>query len=92
MAGFKLFSLPKPRGFNYTPRYYNEQKEEMKEREIRVKKELGIKDENEVFVSSIRGQFQRARTRKVSQNKKSSIRFLMILFILLLIAYYVFYR
>lgn len=92
MAGFKLFSTPKPKGFRYKPIYYSEQKEEMREREERIRKELGLTDKDKPFVPTIKGQFHNARKRKVSASRQSNIRILIILFILLLISYFLFFR
>lgn len=92
MAIFTFFKTHKPKGFKYKPIYYNEQKEEMKEREARIKKELGLSDSEEPFVPNIKGRFRSSRIQKYSQSRKSTFRFLIILFALLLLAYYFFFR
>ncbi|HDP75032.1 MAG TPA: hypothetical protein ENN49_04045 [Bacteroidales bacterium] len=92
MAGFKFFSIPKPKGFRYKPIYYDEQKEEMREREERIRKELRLTDKDKPFVPSIRGQFHRARKITKPSSRQSNIRLLIIIIILLLISYFVFFR
>jgi len=92
MAGFKFFSVPKPRGFHYKPIYYDERKEEMRLREERIRKEMGLTDKDKPFVPTIRGTFQNARRLKRSASRQSSIRLLIIIIILLLISYFLFYR
>ncbi|MEW5845972.1 MAG: hypothetical protein AB1777_06860 [Bacteroidota bacterium] len=92
MAGFKFFSTPKPKGFRYKPIYYNEQKEEMRVREERIRKDLGLNDKDKPFVPTIRGQFRNARKHTYSSRRQSNIRLIIIIIILLLISYFVFYR
>lgn len=69
MKFFSLFTkAPQYQRFNYTPRFYDPQKEEMQERESRIKKELererGIITESDGnYRSRIAGSFQAARKR-----------------------------
>ncbi len=69
MKFFSLFTkAPQYQRFNYTPRFYDPQKEEMQERESRIKKELererGIISESDGnYRSRIAGSFQAARKR-----------------------------
>ncbi|MDI3526812.1 MAG: hypothetical protein PWR03_995 [Tenuifilum sp.] len=92
MAGFKFFHIPKPKGFNYKPMYYDESKEAMREREERIRKELGLNSKDTPFVPTIKGQFHKARKRPSGSSRQSNIRVLIILFILLLIVYFLFFR
>ncbi len=48
MGIFFSFKKPVIRQFNYTPRYYDAQKDEMKERRERIAKEMKKKQEGEV--------------------------------------------
>ncbi|MCQ2200144.1 MAG: hypothetical protein MJZ19_10560 [Paludibacteraceae bacterium] len=48
MGIFFSFKKPEIRQFNYIPRYYDAQKEEMKERRERIANELRKKQEGEV--------------------------------------------
>lgn len=58
----KFFHTPRPKRFEITTRYYDPEKEEMKDREARIKHELGIDDEkviDENYRANLRGQFRR---------------------------------
>lgn len=92
MAIFTFFKTTKPKGFNYKPIYYNERQEEMKEREAHIKKELGLNENETPFVPNIKGRFRSKNLNRYSQSRQSTARFLIILFVLLLIAYFVFFR
>ena len=88
MIGF--FKIPKPRQFNYKPVFYDANKEELKEREQVIKQELGLTDENDPRVS-IRNRIRREynRKRNVGTDRKSSLRLVIIIMILLAIAYFI---
>lgn len=91
MKFLSLFTkTPNYQRFNYTPRFYDVQKEEMKERELRIKQELdlerGMADESKAYRSRIAGSFQAARRRsKTSSDTLQSnlLRFGVLLFIVL---------
>ena len=92
---------PKPRADRHKFIYYDPEKEERQEREERVNKELGIKDENKPFVTSIkRGSFRRMYEDGVEvnnnsdfkrQKRASNIRLLIIILILLVIVAYLYF-
>lgn len=95
----KFFSLPKTRQFKYEPRFYDPVKEELAEREQRIKSELGIVDDSDPrarYVARIKGQFRKSagKESKLAENaKRSSNRRLWVLIILLgLLFYFFFYR
>lgn len=91
----KIISLftkaPSNQRFNYTPRFYDRQKEEMKEREFRIKRDLELErgnagDATQAYRSRIAGSFQAARRRsKTSADALQSglLRFGVLLFIVL---------
>jgi hypothetical protein len=91
----KIISLftkaPSNQRFNYTPRFYDRQKEEMKERELRIKRDLELERGNagegsQAYRSRIAGSFQAARRRsKTSADALRSglLRFGVLLFIVL---------
>lgn len=86
-----FFNLYKPRKYSYRHIYYDPKKEARKEREKKLAE--GTENESGEFKSTIRrGSFrQEAEKNKSSrgnQSTKSNIRFVIILFILLVIAYY----
>ena len=85
-----IFSkTPKHQSFTFAPRYYDQQKEEMEERERRIKQELKTdesKNKEEVYRSRIAGSLQAARKRsKVDGGNKNAmmIRLAVILFTVL---------
>ncbi len=97
MAGIPgLFKQYKPRGFNYTPVYYDPVKEEREDRERRIKAELGIKDKDEndkeyvpkIMRGSMSGYFKQ---NKVRVQRYTLIRLVVIALILFIVAYVVFY-
>lgn len=74
MKFLSLFTkAPQHQRFNYTPRFYDPQKEEMKEREERIKLEV-IRNRGEVpeeagnYRSRIAGSFQAARKRSKGES------------------------
>lgn len=94
----KIVSLftkaPQHQRFSYRPRYYDPQKDEMREREERIRKELererGMTQSDGQYRSRIAGSFQAARKRSKPTAQTSAIllRFGVLLFIaLLLIAF-----
>ncbi|PZX19193.1 hypothetical protein LX69_00860 [Breznakibacter xylanolyticus] len=94
-----LFKLPSHRVFNHIPIYYDEVKEEQKERERRIKDELGIDgSEAEMNRSAIEGRIRgKMRGRRESmfnvtrkEKNKSNIRLIIIIFILMALAYYMY--
>jgi hypothetical protein len=98
----KFFSLPKPRQFDFKPRYYDPDKEEREERERRIREELGLvsgqpaRGDQEGYRPHIRGQFRKAmqRSSRISPDaiRQSNRRILIIIGILILLLYMVFIR
>ncbi|GET32427.1 hypothetical protein PbJCM13498_12900 [Prolixibacter bellariivorans] len=79
-------------------RFYDPHKEEMADREARIKAELGIKEEGgkdkvapETFKTSIKGSFRQGLSQGLfaqQQRRKSNIRVIVILVLLALLAFY----
>ncbi len=95
MKFLSLFNkTPSHQRFNYIPRYYDPVKEEMKEREARIKRELKLEQEQGPgdYRSRIAGSFQSARKRS-KQSKESLganlLRFGIILFLVVFIIAYI---
>ena len=80
--------------FNYSPRYWDPEREEREERIRRIKQEMGIDMPSDPNRTTIRrGSFrQAAQKTKVKATRSSNIRLLIILAVLLLLAYLLFYR
>lgn len=93
-----FFKTPKNKKFNYTPIYYNEAKEEQKERERRIREEMGIatdEDKNNTnFEYRIRGMMHRGIKSNFEVTRKarrtSNLRVILILIALLALFYYLY--
>ena len=90
----RFFKLPRPNQFNYSPRYWDPEKEEREERIRRIKQEMGVEVPTDPTRSTIRrGSFRQASQQtKIKATRSSNIRLLVILAALFLIAYLLFYR
>ena len=81
------------RRFNFIPRYYDEQKEDLQQRIRQIESDLGV-EQGEAYVPKIRkgqmGNYMRKK-RKV-HNKQSNIRLVIIILVLLLAAWFLFFR
>lgn len=94
----KFFHIPNHRRFSIPYRYYDPEKEEMQEREDRIKKELGIHEKKEFdknYRPNIRGQFRRAMgesSKTAAEARNRSNTRLITLIIVLSIAAYLFFK
>lgn len=94
----KFFHLPSHRRFNIPYRYYDPEKEEMQDREDRIKKELGIYEKKEFdknYRANIRGQFRRglgSTSKTAAEARSRSNTRLITLIIVLSIAAYLFFK
>jgi len=90
----RFIKLPGHKQFNYSPRYWDPEKEDREDRIRRIKQEMGIdlpSDPNRTTIR--RGSFRQvSRNTKVKATRSSNIRLIVILVALLLIAYLLFYR
>jgi hypothetical protein len=90
----KFLHTPKPKQFNFGYRFYDPQKEAMKEREERIRRELAI-DDNEntggYYRAGIKGQFRKAAVRPSKTSaaaiRKSNMRLVYIVIILSILFY-----
>jgi len=90
----RFFKVKEPNRFNYTPIYWNPEKEEREERVRRIKAELGQEISFAKKSSAItRGSFRQysAKDRRKA-SKESNIRLFIIAAALMLLAYILFYR
>ncbi len=93
---FTFIKIPRHRKFTYDPIYYNPEAEERKERERRIRQEMGLPVEEQQdgrgYQERIRGGMRRRIkssfevTRK--ERKKSSLRLIIILILLFILFYY----
>jgi len=90
----RFLHTPKNKQFNFKPRYYDEQKEELDRRVEQIKKEMGVSDDDpqKPYVSSIKkGEMRGYFKKNVEQKRKSSLRFIIILIVLFAIVYFLLY-
>ncbi|RPI44666.1 MAG: hypothetical protein EHM46_02590 [Bacteroidetes bacterium] len=92
LPGF--FKLQKPKRFNYSPLYWDPEKEEREERIRRISQEMGIDlPSNPGRTTITRGSFRQASKKtRVRATRSSNIRLLVILAILFLLAYLLLFR
>ena len=90
----RFIKLPGHKQFNYTPRYWDPEKEEREERIRQIKHEMGIEVPSDPNRTTIRrGAFRSAaRKQKLKASRSSNIRLLVILAVLMFLAYLLFYR
>jgi len=83
-----FFKRPKPRQFNYIPRYYNKEKEEREQR----KKELGITNSDNAG-DKLRAEIQRKwrYERQKSKSATSELKTVLYLVIIGLLIYLIFF-
>lgn len=77
----------KPKQFSYQPRYYDEAKENREKRIARIKQEVALENgaNGDQYISNIKGSF-RARREEVSKvRRRSNIRVIAILAVLIFI-------
>ncbi len=94
--GMKFLSLPKARQFTIGTRFYDPQKEAMKEREERIKRELEQNNKEEVsslYRAGIKGQFRNSgklkNSKTVSEARRKSNMRLFYIIILLSVLFYI---
>ena len=90
----RFVKLPTHRRFNYSPRYWDPEKEEREVRIRQIKQEFGVEMKLDPNRSTItRGSIRQASQKvKVKASKTANIRLAIILAVLLLLAYLLFYR
>jgi len=91
----KFFYTPKNRQFNFKPRYYDEQKEDLENRIEQIRRELGQNDPNndkKTYSANIKGRMKGTLRRSRDTQQKSNIRLILIIIVLSLVAYYVFFK
>ncbi len=90
----RFIKIPGHKTFNYSPRYWDPEKEERETRIRQIKQEIGYELPSDPNRSTIkRGSFRQVRQKaKVKANRSSNIRLLIILAVLLMLAYFLFFR
>lgn len=79
--------------FSYSPMYYDERKEQLKERRERYRKlqsgELNLDERREMLRENLRNEYSRTDYRR-TQQRKSNMRILLLVAILLALGYFIF--
>ena len=90
----KFLHTPKNKQFKFTPRYYDEQKEELENRIQKIKREMGVEnleDSDKPYVPNIKGQMRGYFKKNIEQKRKSTMRLIIILIVLFAIVYFLLY-
>lgn len=88
-----FIKLPRYKRFEYTPRYWDPEKEKREERIREIKREMGVEipfDSNRTTTIR-RGSFRQRQKQKAKASRASNIRLMVILAALFLIAYLIFF-
>lgn len=88
-----FFRINEPKRFNFMPRYYDEQKEDLEQRIRQIEHEMGV-DHGKAYVPKIRkgqmGNYFRKKRKKLQ--KQSNIRLFIIIIILFLASWLLIFR
>lgn len=87
-----FIKLPGHKRFEYTPRYWDPEKEDREERIREIKREMGVEvpfDSNR-STTIRRGSFRQRQKQKTKATRASNIRLIVILAVLFIIAYLIF--
>lgn len=87
----RFLYTPKSKRFNFKPRYYDEQKEDLESRVRGIKKEMGVeelKDSDKPYVPNIKGQMRGYFKKNIEQKRQSTVRLIVIMAVLLTAAYF----
>ncbi len=94
----RFFRLPKPKSFEFKPRYYDERKEALEYRIEQIKLEMGIEDDSpeagkftkeELQAIRIKGNIRSGFRKNRKAVRRSNFRLLLILLVLLLLTYFI---
>jgi hypothetical protein len=93
-----FFHTPKPKRFNFRPRFYDPDKEDLELREQRIKEELGIATEKKYdgksYRDRIKGQFRnqgRSESKTSASARRSQNTRLIFMIIILALVFYLFF-
>ena len=90
----RFIKLPGHKRFEYTPRYWDPEKEEFEERVRQIKQEIGMdvpRDPNRTTIK--RGSFRQIRQQtKLKASRSTNLRLVVILAALLILAYLIFLK
>lgn len=92
MALLSFFKTNKPRQFDFSPRYYNAQKEALQQRVERIEAEVNATNSDAPRRTLTKGMLTDRIERRRSQQRKVTLRLVLIIVALVAIAYYLLYR
>lgn len=87
-----LFKQPEHKRFNLKPRYWDPEAEARKEREKRIRAELGLEQNGDEYVPDVRASLHKEFNKRRAERPKIGLgysgRLFLILIILLMVAFY----
>ena len=88
-----FFRTSEPKRFNYSPMYYDEQKEDLEQRTQQIKQDMGV-EQGDTYVPKIRkGQMGNYYRRKRKQiERRSNMRIFILILFLAIAAWLLFFR
>ena len=88
-----FFRTSEPKKFNYSPMYYDEQKEDLEQRTQQIKQDMGV-EQGDTYAPKIRkgqmGNFYRRKRKQIE--RRSNMRIFILILFLALAAWLLFFR
>lgn len=88
---FKLFNKIEYKRFDLQPRYWDPEKEKREERDMRVRKELGLKEDGDEYIPNIEGRLRNEYKRRQAERAGGSMRYTVRLFMILIMIFLAFF-
>ncbi|MBS3769605.1 MAG: hypothetical protein V5A47_13335 [Bacteroidales bacterium] len=90
----RFFYLPRGRGYNYQPRFYDERKEELERRKRRIDRELGLEEDGgkDMYIPHIKGEMRRHLKIVNKKRKRTSTTIMLVVLAFLIFLTYMLLR
>ncbi len=90
----RFFYLPRGRGYNYQPRFYDERKEELERRKRRIDRELGFEEDGakDAYIPQIKGEMRRHLKIVNKKRKRTSTTIMLVVLAFLIFLTYMLLR
>jgi hypothetical protein len=90
----RFFYLPRGRGYNYQPRFYDERKEELERRKRRIDRELGFEEDGakDAHIPQIKGEMRRHLKIVNKKRKRTSTTIMLVVLAFLIFLTYMLLR
>lgn len=90
----RFFYLPRGRGYNYQPRFYDERKEELERRKRRIDRELGLEEDGakDAHIPQIKGEMRRHLKIVNKKRKRTSTTIMLVVLAFLIFLTYMLLR